>query len=779
MCSPTAKQNDAAMAFQLNVCPVRGSRSKICRVMLFYIVPLLCVFHFKLRSADGCRRATNDTYQPTVELKIIEFPNENILPIGYNVTIACISNASNAYESNYHWPFWIQFYRNHISRALHDCGGRNPNLDGQVSKVCELFIQNATKEDSANYTCWALTLRQCVFRTTELQFREPKKPIFTIDLPSEIRTITGNKDTLTCQASGTPPPVITWFKNGRPLISSSVKGTKASSTLAFHPVSLSDQGNYWCEARNFLGSKKTSTVAVSVFMKPIFKIHPKNVSVSLNDGNITLECSAEGSPKPVIIWLKNNSTMVSETSNTQNGTMSFLTIIIHKSMKIQNYRCIANNSLGNAVSQEATVSFLEEEKTTDQTDVRVVSSHSWSFLWPTVSIAVAVLLLLLVILAFFKHKQWKKRNYLLTNEIVRHRELIELKMINEMDLITQLRLNQSSISSTNSSQEGTVTTSDEQETIDNEQYLQIMDTNNRNWEIPRHRIIITQEKLGGGQFGVVKKGIYSRSDGHKLPVAVKQLKENANQQERMSLIFELETLIHVGRHPNIVSLVGACTFEEPICVVIEFVSGGSLDKVLKASHVPNQNAYTAYTNIWSRLTERELLSIALDVTTGMKHLESRLCVHRDLASRNVLIGNGLVAKVADFGMARDVSTDGHYIKATEGRIPWLWMSIEALKGVNTIKGDVWSFGVVLWEIVTLGELPYRAVRGLLELHDLLQDGVRLEKPRHCSQELYDIMLSCWEKCPDDRPTFEELFQILQEILNKNERAYINVTFFEE
>ena len=101
-------------------------------------------------------------------------------------------------------------------------------------------------------------------------------------------------------------------------------------------------------------------------MKPIFKIHPKNVSVSLNDGNITLECAAEGSPKPVIIWLKNNSTMVSETRNTQNGTMSFLTIIIHKSMKIQNYRCIANNSLGNAVSQEATVSFLEEEKANDQ-----------------------------------------------------------------------------------------------------------------------------------------------------------------------------------------------------------------------------------------------------------------------------------------------------------------------------------------------------------------------------------------------------------------------------
>ena len=107
---------------------------------------------------------------------------------------------------------------------------------------------------------------------------------------------------------------------------------------------------------------------------------------------------------------------------------------------------------------------------------------------------------------------------------MRHRELIQLKMINEMDFITQLRLSQASISSTNSSQEGTVSTTDGHETIDNEQYLQIMDTNNRNWEIPRDSIIITQEKLGGGQFGVVKKGIYTRSDGLKLPVAVKQLK---------------------------------------------------------------------------------------------------------------------------------------------------------------------------------------------------------------------------------------------------------------
>ena len=96
-----------------------------------------------------------------------------------------------------------------------------------------------------------------------LSFAEPKEPIFTVDLPNEMRTIRGNKDTLTCQASGTPRPVITWFKNGRLLRSPSIKGTKAYSTLTFDPISISDQGNYWCEASNVFGSKKTSTVAVS------------------------------------------------------------------------------------------------------------------------------------------------------------------------------------------------------------------------------------------------------------------------------------------------------------------------------------------------------------------------------------------------------------------------------------------------------------------------------------------------------------------------------------
>ncbi|XP_022800129.1 fibroblast growth factor receptor homolog 1-like [Stylophora pistillata] len=133
----------------------------------------------------------------------------------------------------------------------------------------------------------------------------------------------------------------------------------------------------------------------------------------------------------------------------------------------------------------------------------------------------------------------------------------------------------------------------------------------------------------------------------------------------MALIQELEMLRKVGRHKNIVSLVGACSFEEPLCVIVEFVPGGSLDRILLESRIPTRAKDTTYENLWSRLSERDLLRIAKDVANGMQHLESKLCVHRDLAARNVLIGKGLVAKVSDLGMSRDISQDRKYIKRTE------------------------------------------------------------------------------------------------------------------
>ncbi|XP_022800126.1 fibroblast growth factor receptor 1-like isoform X2 [Stylophora pistillata] len=159
--------------------------------------------------------------------------------------------------------------------------------------------------------------------------------------------------------------------------------------------------------------------------------------------------------------------------------------------------------------------------------------------------------------------------------------------------------------------------------VDNDTYLDQMEID-RNWEIPRERLEILETKLGGGDFGVVKKGNYLRGDGNKLPVAVKMLKDTNDQKQRMVLIQELEMLKKVGRHKNIVNLVGACSFEEPLCVIIEFVPDGSLDRILLESRIPARTEDANYANLWSRLSERDLLRIAKDVANGMQHLESKL-----------------------------------------------------------------------------------------------------------------------------------------------------------
>ncbi|KAL9955848.1 hypothetical protein ACROYT_G037235 [Oculina patagonica] len=107
------------------------------------------------------------------------------------------------------------------------------------------------------------------------------------------------------------------------------------------------------------------------------------------------------------------------------------------------------------------------------------------------------------------------------------------------------------------------------------------------------------------------------------------------------------------------------------------------------------------------------------------------------------------------------------------------MPVEALRGRFTTMSDVWSFGVLLWEIVTLGKLPYKGVNGLVELYSKLKEGVRLEKPLHCSEELYCVMTRCWQNCPEERPTFKELHLILHDMLHTKARTYINVQYFEE
>ncbi|XP_066297907.1 fibroblast growth factor receptor 1-like [Branchiostoma lanceolatum] len=227
------------------------------------------------------------------------------------------------------------------------------------------------------------------------------------------------------------------------------------------------------------------------------------------------------------------------------------------------------------------------------------------------------------------------------------------------------------------------------------------------WEIPQANLKLGRW-LGRGQFGEVRLGEV-RNRGVTKAVAVKTLKDSASGSDKRDLLGELDILVTVGHHENIISLVGACTTGGHLCIVVEYAPNGCLKDWL-TSKSDELNASSEYQNqpvSLSIVPMEQLIQFGIDVANGMSHLAAMTCVHRDLAARNVLLGENLEAKISDFGLSRDIYESSEYVKSTKSKLPLRWMAYESLfYNVYTSQSDVWSFGVLLWEIMTIGKSGY-------------------------------------------------------------------------
>ncbi|XP_043358798.1 megakaryocyte-associated tyrosine-protein kinase isoform X3 [Dermochelys coriacea] len=244
------------------------------------------------------------------------------------------------------------------------------------------------------------------------------------------------------------------------------------------------------------------------------------------------------------------------------------------------------------------------------------------------------------------------------------------------------------------------------------------------------------DKIGEGEFGAVLQAEYL---GQK--VAVKNIRCDVTAQ---AFLAETAAMTKV-RHKNLVLLLGVI-LHNGLYIVMEFMSKGNLVNFLR-------------TRGRSVLQPKQLIQFALDVAQGMDYLESKKLVHRDLAARNILISEENVAKVSDFGLAK---VDPKGIDAT--KLPVKWTAPEALKHNKfSAKSDVWSYGILLWEVFSYGRAPYSKMT-LKEVTEMVEKGYRMEAPEECPPSLYTLMKSCWEIEPGKRPSFKKLTEKLQKEL---------------
>ncbi|KAK7077115.1 hypothetical protein SK128_010594 [Halocaridina rubra] len=266
------------------------------------------------------------------------------------------------------------------------------------------------------------------------------------------------------------------------------------------------------------------------------------------------------------------------------------------------------------------------------------------------------------------------------------------------------------------------------------------------WEISPHTLQLGHQ-LGEGSFGEVWYGTWNNV----VPVAIKRLRSGSMTREQF---LDEAAIMKTLRHKHILALHAVCSLQEPILIVTEYMPYGALLDVLRGATYP--------------MTSK--IYMATQVADGMLYLEGKQLIHRDLAARNVLVGESLICKISDFGLARLLQSDEYDITSDQ-RFPVKWTAPEAfLKNCFSIKSDVWSFGILMMEIVTDGAIPYPGMTKR-QVMDEVPYGYRMKKPPNCPEPFYEIAFSCWTHNMDDRPSFDHIYDALYNFSVYSERSY--------
>ncbi|XP_078026811.1 BDNF/NT-3 growth factors receptor isoform X4 [Epinephelus lanceolatus] len=590
-------------------------------------------------------------------------------------------------------------------------------------------------------------------------------PMATLS-PSKVVKMEGTQVELSCTTSGVPSPELIWnmalVSNYEILTSGQV-----SVLRLYNLSSLDHNSKISCTAENIVGEKESSLLLDILFPPKITKL-----SDAIPDHHWCIPFSVSGNPEPHLQWFLDGEAVTEDV---------YIMTMIHDITEREYHGCLQLDSPTHLNNGRYTL-LAKNQYGLDQKEVE---AHFMRKPWnegppadpPEDRVAVYVVvgiaavaftgfLLMLVILKFGGNSKFGIKG---PSSVIS----------NDDDSASPLHHVSNGSNTPSSSEMGpdaVIIGMTKIPVIENPQYFRstnsLLKTDTFVQHIKRHNIVLKRE-LGEGAFGkVFLAECYNLSpDQEKILVAVKTLKE-ASENARKDFHREAELLTNL-QHEHIVTFYGVCVESDPLIMVFEYMKHGDLNKFLRA-HGPDAVLMAeGQTTRPVELTQSQMLHIAQQIASGMVYLASQHFVHRDLATRNCLVGENLLVKIGDFGMSRDVYSTDYYRVGGHTMLPIRWMPPESIMYRKfTTESDVWSLGVVLWEIFTYGKQPWYQLSNN-EVIECITQGRVLQRPRTCPKEVYDLMLGCWQREPHMRLNIKEIHGLLHN-LAKASPVYLDI-----
>uniref|UniRef100_A0A8C2F7X8 Protein tyrosine kinase 7 (inactive) n=1 Tax=Cyprinus carpio TaxID=7962 RepID=A0A8C2F7X8_CYPCA len=636
--------------------------------------------------------------------------------------------------------------------------GRVHQLNG------DLIFSPTDGSDSGVYTCVARN--KAGQKQQELVVTVATSPEWIVQ-PQDTHVEEGQPGFLHCHARGTPEPRVTWYRKGVPI---SEEGSRyklfSNGTLRINSAEVKDAQTYSCVCVTEAGSL-TGHAQVLILEKLKFKPVPQSLQCLQLDRESSVSCVATGRETPIIHWSRADGADLPSHVSQMDGVLHFSTVT---RADAGNYTCVASSSAQGEIRAHVHLTVgvhvefkLEPEQTTvyqGHTAVlhcqasgdpqpyvqwmlrdKLLSSSSSSrpfkmFQTIALSVAVAVAYIIAVLGLMFYCKQRRKNKRLQKNRAVEEPETECLNGVQLNGHRTSEIHEEVALTSV-----GPSANSEKQQSCSDKLHF------------PRaHLQTITT--LGRGVFGEVflaKARAIEEAEPETL-VLVKSL-ESREETHRAEFRRELEMFSKLN-HAHVVRLLGVCRETQPHYMILEYVDLGDLKQFLRISKSSDEKLKP------HPISTRTKVSICAQVARGMQHLSDRGFVHKDLAARNCLISGQRHVKVSALSLSKDVYNSEYY-QHRQVWIPLRWLSSESVfEGEFCSKADVWAFGVLMWEVFSLGELPYPALSDQQVLEGLQGGTLHLSPPVNSPAYVCSLMSRCWASSPKERPTFSEILQTL-------------------